>query len=252
MQSEFWTKQNMITRSIISWNFRASKPQLSSDTTSRLMQRPTLPTLLEDLFPKPGCSLQPTTESDNVYYYKLRVTSSSLTSFLSIETKFCFSRIQTKNQVLPSRVPRMFSYFYPSVLWQNQLESCLLLGFLKLTSNFSFLCKNMFSSCLPFFNYCKIPSTFKPSMSTRKHTGSRIFNWPWVERVMWNERQSSIAMVLCSSSPLRSLTWNNLSIKIFFKSAMKSLHEINRRATLSVEILHEDQYDVKLIRELPS
>lgn len=45
---------------------------------------------------------------------------------------------------------------------------------------------------------------------------------------------------------------NNLSIKIFFKSTMKSLHEISRGATLSVEILHEDQYDVKLIRELPS
>lgn len=173
------------------------------------------------------------------------VTSSSLTSFLSIEIKFCFPRIQTKSQVLPLRLPRMFSYFYSSILWQN-----LLLDFLKLTSNFSFLCKNMFSS--PFFNYYKIPNTFKPSMSTRKHTCSRIFNWLWVERVMWNERQSSIAMVLCSSSPRRSLTWNNHSIKIFFKSAMKSLHEISRRATLSVEILHEDQYDVKLIRELPS
>lgn len=146
----------------------------------------------------------------------------------------------------------MFSYFYLSFLWQNQLESCPLLGFLKLTSNFSFLCKNIFSFCLPFFNYCKIPSTFKSSMSTRKHTGSRIFSWPWVERVMWNERQFSIAMVLCFSSPRRSLTWNNLSIKTFFKSTMKSLHEISRGATLSVEILHEDQYDVKLIRELPS
>lgn len=51
MQSQFQTKQNMITRSIITWTLRTQRSQLSSDTTFKLTQKSVSTPLAEILVP---------------------------------------------------------------------------------------------------------------------------------------------------------------------------------------------------------